>query len=80
MAVTLVKKGIVIIFMVMLVVTQAHDITPSTQVEPKVGFVCRAKCFIKCSFLKRGPMIAKCVDDCLKQCNGMSSNNVSLHH
>lgn len=74
MALSRVKRGVVVMLMVMLIITKVCDATQSQEIEPNdSSFTCHAKCLKSCFGLKKklGDYIL-CVKACDKHCGGVS--------
>ena len=82
MAVSELRKGVVIMVMLMLVIAQADENHPSPQVVPPpivpLGrFTCSAKCAIDCNPFKGSTVdFGACMYTCIKNCFHGSPSNV----
>jgi hypothetical protein len=70
MKMSMIKKCVVMMLMIMLVVTQVICITASQESRPVIlkGAICEIKCDLKCAGKRLSDDFDKCVKDCEQHC------------
>jgi hypothetical protein len=69
MKMSMIKKCVVMMLMIMLVVTQVKCITTSQEFRPIIkGAICEIKCDFKCAGKRLSDDFDKCVKDCEQHC------------